>query len=79
LGKGANVFLASAELAAIAAITGKLPSIEESVICTINHQPSTQQVLASAFALILMLIFRNVPLVHLLAKRHASAHECRML
>eukprot|EP01038_Epipyxis_sp_PR26KG_P005901 gene5901-8141_t len=29
LGKGANVFLASAELAAVAAIEGKLPSVEE--------------------------------------------------
>lgn len=29
LGKGANVYLASAELAAIAAIEGKLPSVEE--------------------------------------------------
>lgn len=29
LGKGANVFLASAELAAVAAIEGKLPSINE--------------------------------------------------
>ena len=29
LGKGANVFLASAELASIAAIEGKLPSVEE--------------------------------------------------
>ena len=29
LGKGANVFLASAELASVAAIEGKLPSVEE--------------------------------------------------
>ena len=29
LGKGANVFLASAELAAVAAIVGKLPTVEE--------------------------------------------------
>ena len=29
LGKGANVFLASAELASIAAIEGKLPSVDE--------------------------------------------------
>jgi aconitate hydratase 2/2-methylisocitrate dehydratase len=29
LGKGANVFLASAELAAVAAIEGKLPTLEE--------------------------------------------------
>jgi len=29
LGKGADVFLASAELAAVAAIEGKLPSVEE--------------------------------------------------
>jgi aconitate hydratase 2/2-methylisocitrate dehydratase len=29
LGDGANVYLASAELAAVASITGKLPSIEE--------------------------------------------------
>jgi len=29
LGKGANVFLASAELAAVAAIEGKLPTVEE--------------------------------------------------
>lgn len=29
LGKGANVFLASAELAAVAAIEGRLPSIDE--------------------------------------------------
>mmetsp|Transcript_41578 Transcript_41578/g.95249 ORF Transcript_41578/g.95249 Transcript_41578/m.95249 type:complete len:166 (+) Transcript_41578:1-498(+) len=29
LGKGANVFLASAELAAVAAITGKLPTVDE--------------------------------------------------
>jgi aconitate hydratase 2/2-methylisocitrate dehydratase len=29
LGKGANVFLASAELAAVSAIEGKLPSVEE--------------------------------------------------
>ena len=29
LGKGANVFLASAELAAVASILGKLPTIEE--------------------------------------------------
>ncbi len=29
LGKGANVFLASAEVAAVAAIEGKLPSIEQ--------------------------------------------------
>lgn len=29
LGKGANVFLASAELAAVAAIEGKLPSVPE--------------------------------------------------
>ena len=29
LGKGANVFLASAELASIAAIEGKLPTVEE--------------------------------------------------
>ena len=29
LGKGANVYLASAELAAVAAIVGKLPTVEE--------------------------------------------------
>lgn len=29
LGKGANVFLASAEVAAVAAIEGKLPSVEQ--------------------------------------------------
>jgi len=29
LGKGANVYLASAELAAIAALEGKLPTVEE--------------------------------------------------
>ena len=29
LGKGANVFLASAELAAVTAIEGKLPSVAE--------------------------------------------------
>jgi aconitate hydratase 2/2-methylisocitrate dehydratase len=29
LGQGANVFLSSAELAAIAALMGKLPSVEE--------------------------------------------------
>ncbi|WP_349920834.1 bifunctional aconitate hydratase 2/2-methylisocitrate dehydratase [Aeromonas veronii] len=29
LGKGANVYLASAELAAVAAITGKIPSVDE--------------------------------------------------
>jgi aconitate hydratase 2/2-methylisocitrate dehydratase len=29
LGKGANVFLASAELASVAAIEGKLPTVEE--------------------------------------------------
>jgi aconitate hydratase 2 / 2-methylisocitrate dehydratase len=29
LGKGANVYLASAELAAVCAILGKLPTVEE--------------------------------------------------
>ena len=29
LGKGANVYLASAELAAVASLLGKLPSVEE--------------------------------------------------
>jgi aconitate hydratase 2/2-methylisocitrate dehydratase len=32
LGDGANVYLASAELAAVAAITGKLPTVEEYMV-----------------------------------------------
>jgi aconitate hydratase 2/2-methylisocitrate dehydratase len=32
LGKGANVYLASAELAAVAAILGKIPSMDEYMI-----------------------------------------------
>jgi aconitate hydratase 2/2-methylisocitrate dehydratase len=32
LGKGANVYLSSAELAAVAAIMGKLPTVEEYMV-----------------------------------------------
>ena len=39
LGKGANVFLSSAELAAVAAILGRLPTLDEYLRYTGNLNP----------------------------------------